>query len=65
MQEEDAITEVEGPEQQTDEILLIDPENFQYEDIPEDATDEAREDEFERSDEDACNDSDENENDLE
>uniref|UniRef100_A0A0D3CD13 Uncharacterized protein n=1 Tax=Brassica oleracea var. oleracea TaxID=109376 RepID=A0A0D3CD13_BRAOL len=52
------------PEQPTDEIFLIDPQNFQYEDIPEDATDEAREDEFERSDDDDCNDSDENENDL-
>ena len=65
MQEEDAINEVEVPEQPTDEILLIDPQNFQYEDIPEDATDEPREDEFERSDDDDCNDSDENENDLE
>ena len=65
LQEEDAINEVEVPEQPTDEILLIDPQNFQYEDIPEDATDEAREDEFERSDDDDCNDSVENENDLE
>ncbi|KAL0650577.1 hypothetical protein Bca4012_093268 [Brassica carinata] len=65
LQEEDAINEVEVPEQPTDEIFLIDPQNFQYEDIPEDATDEAREDEFERSDDDDCNDSDENENDLE
>ena len=65
LQEEDAITEVEVPDQQNDEILLIDPDNRQYEDLPEDATDEAHEDEFDRSDDDHCNDIDENLNDLE
>ena len=34
MQEEDAITEVEVPEQQTDEIILIDPENFHMKIFP-------------------------------
>ena len=65
LQEEDAINEVEVPDQQTDEILLIDPNNHQYEDLPEDATDEAREDEFECSDDDDCSDVDENSNNSE
>ncbi|XP_056864031.1 uncharacterized protein LOC130511177 [Raphanus sativus] len=63
LQEEDAINEVEVPDQQTDEILLVDPDNRQYEDLPEDVTDEAREDEFDRSDDDHCSDVDENSND--
>ena len=55
LQEEDAINE----------ILLIDPENQQYEDLPEDVTDEAREYEFDGSDDDHCTNVDENENDSE
>ena len=65
LQEEDAINEVEVPDQQLDENLLIDPNNHQYEDLPEDATDEAREDEFDCSDDDDCSDVDENSNDSE
>ncbi|KAL0899939.1 hypothetical protein Bca101_083900 [Brassica carinata] len=65
LQEEDAINEVEVHDQQTNEILLIDPNNHQYEDLPEDATDEAREDEFECSDDDDCSDVDENSNNSE
>ena len=65
LQEEDAINEVDVPSQQLNEILLIDPENQQYEDLPEDVTDEAREDEFNGSDDDHCTDLDENENDSE
>ena len=63
LQEEDAINEVEVPDQH--ENLLIDPNNHQYEDLPEDATDEAREDEFDCSDDDDCSDVDENSNDSE
>ena len=65
LQEEDTINEVDVPDQQLNEILLIDPENQQYEDLPEDVTDEAREDEFDGSDDDHCTDLDENENDSE
>ncbi|KAL0770345.1 hypothetical protein Bca101_035496 [Brassica carinata] len=65
LQEEDAINEVEVPDQQLDENLLIDPNNHQYEDLPEDETDEAREDEFDCSDDDDCSDVDENSNDSE
>ena len=65
MQEEDTISEVDVPDQQLNEILLIDPENQQYEDLPKDVTDEAREDEFDVSDDDHCADLDENENDSE
>src|SRR5690606_21922259 len=46
LQEEASITEVDVPEQQTDDILLIDPVNCQYEDLPDEMTDEAGEDEF-------------------
>ncbi|KAL0741277.1 hypothetical protein Bca4012_082790 [Brassica carinata] len=60
LQEEDATIEVEVPDQQTDQILLIDPDNHQYEDLPEVETDEAGEDELYRSDDDQCNDNDEN-----
>ena len=62
MQEEDAINEVDVPDQQLNEILLIDQENQQYEDLPEDVTEEAREDEFDGSDDDHCTYLDENEN---
>ena len=65
MQEEDTINEVDVPDQQLNEILLIDPENQQYEDLPEDVTDEAHADEFDGSDDDHCIDLDENENDSE
>ncbi|KAL0723682.1 hypothetical protein Bca4012_038281 [Brassica carinata] len=65
LQEEDATIEVEVPDQQTDQILLIDPDNRQYEDLPQVETDEAGEDEFCRSDDDQCNDNDENSNDSE
>ncbi|KAL0853780.1 hypothetical protein Bca101_058932 [Brassica carinata] len=49
--QEDAVNEVEVPEQATDAILLIDPYNPGYEELPDDATDEANEDEFEENDE--------------
>ena len=38
------------PEQATDEILLVDPQNLGYEDLPYEVADEATEDEFEESD---------------
>ena len=65
MQEEDTINEVDVHDQQLNEIFLIDPENQQYEYLSEDVTDEAREDEFDGSDDDHCTDLDENENDSE
>jgi len=47
----DAVNEVEVPEQATNDILLVDPHNQGYEELPDDATDEANEDEFEENDE--------------
>ena len=44
--QEEHINKVEEPEQQTDDILLIDPHNREYEDLPDDTTNEAVEDEF-------------------
>ncbi|KAG2329616.1 hypothetical protein Bca52824_000796 [Brassica carinata] len=44
--QEEQINEVEEPEQQIDDILLIDPHNHEYEDLTDDATDEAVEYEF-------------------
>ncbi|KAL0701226.1 hypothetical protein Bca4012_057348 [Brassica carinata] len=49
--QEDAVNEVEVPEQATDDILLIDPHNQGYEELPDDATDEGNKDEFEENDE--------------
>ena len=63
MQEEEAITEVKVPDQQTDEILLIDSYNRQNE--AENVTDKACEDEFDGSDDDHCTDIDENPNNSE
>ena len=40
----DAVNEVEVPEQATNDILLVDPYNQGYEELPDDATDEAHED---------------------
>ena len=48
--QEEQINEVEEPEQEIDDILLIDPHNHEYEDLPDDATDEAVEDEFNEND---------------
>ena len=48
--QEEHIDEVEVPEQQIDDILLIDPHNHEYEDITDDATGEAVEDEFNEND---------------
>ncbi|KAL0645953.1 hypothetical protein Bca4012_044244 [Brassica carinata] len=48
--QEEQINEVEEPEQQIVDILLIDPHNHEYEDLTDDATDEAVEDEFNESD---------------
>ena len=42
--QEEQINEVEEPEQEIDDILLIDPHNHEYEDLTDDATDEAVED---------------------
>lgn len=61
MQQEVCINEVELPEQQTDDIILIDPDNLEYEDFPNDMTDEVGEDDFYESD-DQCGDN-ENSND--
>jgi len=44
------MNEVVEPEYQMDDILLIDPQNREYEDLPDDATDEAGEDEFNEND---------------
>ncbi|KAL0791100.1 hypothetical protein Bca101_007346 [Brassica carinata] len=44
--QEEQINEVEEPEQEIDDILLIDPHNHEYEDL----TDEAVEDEFNKND---------------
>ena len=63
LQEEEAITEVKVPDQQTDEILLIDSYNRQNE--AENVTDKACEDEFDGSDDDHCTDIDENPNNSE
>ncbi|XP_056844483.1 uncharacterized protein LOC130496438 [Raphanus sativus] len=48
--QEEQINEVEEPEQQIDDILLIDPHNHEYEDLTDDGTDEAVEDEFNEND---------------
>ena len=48
--QEEHINEVEEPEQQIDDILLIDLHNCEYEDLPGDTTDEAIEDEFNEND---------------
>ena len=37
--QEEQINEVEEPEQEIDDILLIDPHNHEYEDLTNDATD--------------------------
>ncbi|KAL0688847.1 hypothetical protein Bca4012_088524 [Brassica carinata] len=44
------INEVEEPEQEIDDILLIDPHNHEYEDLTDDATNKAVEDEFNEND---------------
>ena len=44
--QEEQINEVHEPEQEIDDILLIDPHNHEYEDLTEDPTEEAVEDEF-------------------
>ena len=49
--QEDTVNEVEVPEQATNDILLVDPHNQGYEELPDDATDEVNEDEFEENDE--------------
>lgn len=41
---------MEIPEQGIYEILLVDPQNSRYKDLPYDIVDEANEDEFEESD---------------
>ena len=48
--QEEHINEVEEPEQEIDDILLIDPHNHEYEDLTDDATEEAVEDEFNEND---------------
>ena len=48
--QEEHINEVEEPEQQIDDILLIDPHNQEYEDLADDVTDEAVENEFHEND---------------
>lgn len=47
--QEDAVNEVEVPEQPIDEILLVDPQNQGYEDLPDDLADEGNGDEFEEN----------------
>ena len=48
--QEEHINEVQEPEQQIDDIFLIDPHNREYEDLPDDSTDEAVENEFNEND---------------
>ena len=48
--QEDVVNEVDIPEKATDEILLVDPQNPEYEDLPYEVASEAIEDEFEESD---------------
>lgn len=60
--QEVCITKFEVPDQQNDEILLIDA-NCQYEDLPDDVTDRAGEDEFDGSDDHHCTDNEDNSND--
>lgn len=48
--QEEQINEAEEPEQQIDDILLIDPHNHEYEDLTDEGTDEAVEDEFNEND---------------
>ncbi|KAL0670397.1 hypothetical protein Bca4012_033101 [Brassica carinata] len=48
--QEEKINEVEEPEQEIDDILLIDPHNHEYEDLTDNATKEAVEDEFNEND---------------
>ena len=49
--QEDVVDEVEVHEKATNDILLVDPHNQGYEELLDDATDEANEDEFEENDE--------------
>ena len=60
--QEEHINEVEKPEQQTDDILLIDSHNRQYEDLPYDTTYKVVEDEFNENDD--LSRDDENTNDI-
>ena len=48
--QEELINDVHEPEQEIDDILLIDPHNHEYEDLTDDATDEAVEDECNKND---------------
>uniref|UniRef100_A0A0D3AA36 Uncharacterized protein n=1 Tax=Brassica oleracea var. oleracea TaxID=109376 RepID=A0A0D3AA36_BRAOL len=48
--QEEQINEVEEPEQEIDDIFLIDLHNHEYEDLTDDAIDEAVEDEFNEND---------------
>lgn len=56
LQWEACINEVNAHEQKIDDIFLIDPHNLEYEDLPDDTTDQVCEDEFDESDH--CNDHD-------
>ncbi|KAL0645683.1 hypothetical protein Bca4012_043974 [Brassica carinata] len=60
--QEEHINKLEEPEQQADDILLIDPHNREYEDLPDDTTDEAVEDKFNENDD--VSSDDENVNDV-
>ncbi|KAL0658732.1 hypothetical protein Bca4012_079317 [Brassica carinata] len=60
--QEERINEVEEPEQQIDDIRLIDLHNREYEDLPDDTTDKAVEDEFNENDD--VSSDDENVNDV-
>ena len=60
--QEEHFNEVEEPEKQTDDILLIDPYNREYEDLPNDTMDQAVDDEFNENDD--VSSDDENVNDV-
>lgn len=63
LQEQACFTEFGVSEQQTDDILLIDPDTHQNENLPDDMTYEVGDDEFHASNDDHCTDIDENWND--
>ena len=60
--QEEHINEVEEPEQQIDDILLIDLHNREYEDLPDDTANKPVEDEFNENDD--VSSDDENVNDV-
>ena len=48
--QQDLCPEIQTPDQSTDDILLIDPENRVFEDLPEDTDEGTENDEFDETD---------------